>query len=121
AAPADLHAALSPAAVGRAFGQALLQQAHDEVAMEAGRAGHGNSFRALPNLVQTAADDDAIASLSRVLGPSPASLHTALRRLRRRLRQRIDAALALWADGPEARQALRRSLHAALLIEESTP
>jgi len=121
AAPTELQAALSLQALTEAFGRSLLQRAHEEVALEAHVAGHGASFESLSSWVQVRENETDLGQLSLRLGRSPSDLQTALRRLRHRLLQRIDAGLVLWSNSPESQRALRRQLHAVLTQAESMP
>lgn len=111
-----------PGRVAACFASALLDQAKSEVAQEAQRAGHGEVHAALAPWIERAADCVPWDALPGQMGRSPAALRTALERLRRRFRQRVEAGLALWADTPEARTTLRRRLRSALNDgTESTP
>jgi hypothetical protein len=121
AAPATLHAALALPCLIRSFGHSLLRQAQQDVANEAQRAGHGASFEALAGFVQQPDDAEAFTHLSLRLERSPGDLQTALKRLRHRFLQRVDAGLALWSNSAEGRRALRRQLHAILTHAEPKP
>jgi putative NIF3 family GTP cyclohydrolase 1 type 2 len=67
---------------------------------------HTNADVAAPGV------SDALAAR---LGLAPGALDTALRRLRGRYRQRIEAGLALCSPTAQGRADLRRQLHAALV------
>lgn len=114
------HTIPSASRLQRAFGTALLKQARREVALEAERAGHGASFEALAATLDDPGAEPDLSDLALRLGRSESSLRTALNRLRRRLRQRVDAGIALWSNTPQGRQALRRQLHAVLAHAEPT-
>lgn len=117
---AELQLAL-PSARGRtaadfdkAFAGLLLQQACAEVAREAGRSGRAEAFVCLKPYLLGNPDANEQAQLAEALQLSPQAVDLALGSLRRRLRERIEAALNLWANSPDSRDTLRRHLRAAL-------
>jgi hypothetical protein len=104
-----------------AFAHGLIAQAVDDVEREARRAGHADVFAGLrPWLHREPADAD-LEALGARLRVAASTLAFALSRLRRRLRQRMDGELALWASSPESRNTLRKRLHASVLGEEPSP
>jgi hypothetical protein len=109
-----------PGALACALAQALADRATADVAREAARAGHAEAFAALrPWLHRALPEADAVAIAARLGGLPPAALATALRRLRGRYRQRIEAGLALCSASSHGRAELRRQLHAALVDLEA--
>jgi hypothetical protein len=122
---AELQATL-PAAGGRsasdfhrAFAAVLMQQAFAEVAREAARSGRADAFVCLQPFLQDDPSRVELERLAQALELSPPAIELALGSMRRRLRGRLEAALDLWADGPESRDTLRRHMRAALT--EGTP
>ena len=109
----------SATAFDEAFAEVLLQQAIAEVAREAARSGHVDAFVCLRPYLQENPGESELAQLARDLGRNPQAIELALASMRRRLRGRIEAALALWSGSPESRDTLRRHMRAAL--REGTP
>jgi hypothetical protein len=97
----------------RAFAGALMRHALDEVSREAERSGRMAAFERLRPHLQADPDARTLEQVAQALGLSPKGAELALVSLRRRLRGRIEAALDLWADGPESRDTLRRHMRAA--------
>jgi hypothetical protein len=112
---------LSAATFISAFAHSLIAHAVDEVAMEARRAGHASIFAGLRPYLHGEPTAQKLADLGATLELSQAALRIALSRLRRRLQERIGAALALWASSPETRNTLRRQLRESLIGTESNP
>ncbi|WP_211251122.1 hypothetical protein, partial [Arenimonas composti] len=100
------------------FARAVLAAALADVGLEATRAGHDAVFAALRPWIDHDPDPAELGASAKQLGLSASRLVAALRRLRRRFRQRIDATLGLWAPTPEQRRVLRRQLHEALARED---
>lgn len=111
----------NPADFLAAFAHALITQAIDEVAREAQRAGHADTFAALRPGLHAEPAPLQLAAIGARLGLSASALAIARTRLQRRVRQRLDAGLRLWASSPESRQTLRRQLHASLVGQEVSP
>jgi len=112
---------LSASAFISAFAHCLIARAVDEVALEARRAGHAGVFACLRPYLHIEPTPTNLTALGVALELSDAALTIALSRLRRRLRERIEAALHLWASTPETRNTLRRQLRESLIDAESTP
>lgn len=104
-----------------AFAGALIDRAIADVEREAFRAGHGRMFAALRPDLERGAGPPGLASGTIPPDLPAAALPAALRRLRHRFRQRIDAGLALWSASPAQQGALRRELLAALSKGEPSP
>lgn len=113
-------ACFSEPALASAFARSLLKQAQQEVATEAARAGHANSYDTLSNWIEQKADSAILHSLGQAMGRSPADLRTALGRLRSRFLQRVESGLGDWCSSPGTRQTLRRRLRDALLTSETS-
>lgn len=109
------------AAFVNAFAHSLVAHAVDEVALEARRAGHANVYAGLHPWLHSNPTPAILAQLGATLRMPQSALSIALSRLRRRLRERIEAALTLWASSPETRDTLRRRLRESLIGTESTP
>jgi len=103
-----------------AFARSLIEQAMAEVALEAHRAGHASVFAGLRPYLHGDPTPEELIALGATLKLSQSALVIALSRLRRRLRERIEAALALWATSPETRHTLRRQLRQSLIGPEPT-
>jgi hypothetical protein len=104
-----------------AFAHCLIARAVYEVALEARRAGHASIFASLRPYLHSEPTPTDLTDLGATLELTEAALTIALSRLRRRLRERIEAALHLWATSPETRNTLRRQLRESLIGTESTP
>ena len=118
---AALHHAgiLGTAEAAPALAHALMTQATEDVAREAQRAGHAQTYGALQPWLQRPLPPAEASDLGLRLGRSADDLQRALIRLRRRFRQRIEAGLALCSADAAQRTRLRRQLHAALSSGES--
>lgn len=103
----------------KAFAGQLLKEACAEVTREAGRAGRAEVFVCLKPYLYVDPVGTEWAQLADPLQLSPEAIELALGSLRRRLRERVEAALYLWANTPDSRDTLRRQLRAALT--EQTP
>jgi hypothetical protein len=107
-------------ALARALAQALAERAARDVEREAARAGHAEAFIALRPWLHHELPALERAALAVRLDLPPRALDTALRRLRGRYRQRIEAGLALCSPSAQGRADLRRQLHAALVDLEAS-
>ncbi|MBS0456704.1 MAG: hypothetical protein JSS44_05170 [Proteobacteria bacterium] len=122
-----LHRQLAPrstpdaAAFISAFAHTMMETAVAEVEREAACAGHVAWFTALRPFLHVEPTEVQRADLTTRLDGGEAALALALTRLRRRLHERIDAALRLWAPDREARDLLRRRLRDSLIATEPTP
>ena len=104
-----------------AFAHALLESTVAEIEREAARAGHAEWFGVLRPFLHREPTTAQRAELATHFDAAGNTLALALSRLRHRLHQRIDVALALWAPDREARDLLRRRLRDSLLATERTP
>ena len=106
---------LTPAeAFRRAFALELLAQGLEQLRDEAGRGGRGEMFVAVrPYLTREPAPGE-YAQLAQRLGSSPLATVVAVKRLRQRYQELIDAQLAQTVGGPEAFDAERAALLAML-------
>ena len=102
-----------PAEFDKAFAAALTQQAFAEVAREASRSGRAEVFVCLKPYLQDKPSPPELAQLAHALSLTPQAIELALASMRRRLRGRIEAALALWSGSPDSRDTLRRHMRAA--------
>lgn len=105
--------------VETAFARQLVAQADREVRLEASRAGHHAAHAVLRSYLDREPGVVELPSLARELGLHEAGIAIALKRLRSRFRQRVEAGLALWSKSSAARLALRRRLHSSLSQSES--
>jgi hypothetical protein len=112
---------LTARAFVNAFAHGMIALAVDEVESEALRAGHAGAFASLRPYLHSDPTPANLAEICSRLQLSQAALAIALTRLRSRLRQRIEAALTLWAASPETRHTLRRKLQQSLIGTESIP
>jgi hypothetical protein len=112
---------LTSNAFRNAFARSMVTQAVDDVAKEARRAGHASVFAGLRPYLHSEPTSAHLAGLATTLQLSEASLEIALSRLRNRLHERIEAALASWASSKEMRNTLRRQLRESLIGTESKP
>lgn len=123
----DLARRLAPCATSpaanflAAFARAMLATAVAEVEREAARAGHGGWFTSLRPFMHRDPDAAQRAELAAQFDAAGHTLDRALSRLRHRLHQRIEAALAAWAQDRAVRDALRRRLRDSLTGKESSP
>lgn len=104
-----------------AFAHTMMDTAVAEVEREAARAGHAEWFAALRPFLHAEPTQAQRADMTSRLDGDEAALALALPRLRRRLHERIDAALRLWAPDRAARDLLRRRLRDSLIATEPTP
>jgi CRP-like cAMP-binding protein len=111
--------ALTATAFRNAFAHSIVALATDEVAREARRAGHASVFAGLCPHLHSEPSSLQLTDLAATLELSEGALAMALSRLRQRFRERIEAALALWAPSPEMRNTLRRQLRESLIGTES--